>query len=413
MVEEWPFKRRDAANTASTAARGPERDPELRWQYDAGSRIYGTPVVRDCVVYVGTQEVVPGTAAVHAVDAETGERRWASAEDGFEIRGTPAVAGGRVYAADFEWRRFTLSAADGEVIDQDELGHAPRDGIDPLVHDGTLYTNRYQVTARDPADWSVRWQTEDGCFVRMPAVVDGTAYCAGFREAEGRVYLGRTDFGVPKSLEAQQGFVRAVDRESGDRNWEATVDGYPRTPAVADGTMYVGTEATYPPETNAGRETLDMPDTLDGIGPAFGPLDIPDGEPRDPEDVGAVHAIDATTGDERWSVRLSHPVRAAPAVRDGVVCLSAGDSVVAYDAATGAHRWTSETGDTTVSSPAIADGVVYVGSRDEHLYAVDLYDGTELWRFETDHSVDSNPSVVDGTVYVGDNGGNVYAVKEA
>ena len=64
-------------------------------------------------------------------------------------------------------------------------------------------------------------------------------------------------------------------------------------------------------------------------------------------------------------------------------------------------------------TPVVSEGVVYVGSRDERLYALDLYDGTELWRFEADRGVDSNPSVVDGTLYVADNGGNVYAVEEA
>jgi len=400
MVEEWPFKRRDAANTASTTARGPKRDPELRWQYDAGSRIYGTPVVRNGVVYVGTQEVHLDTAAIHAIDAETGEREWTSAEDGFEIRGTPAVVDGYVYAADLDGNRFALSTSDGGSRDIGSFDATPGDGISPLVHEGTMYTNCWRIAARNPSDWSVRWKTDGACFVRPPAVADATVYGAGSRRTGEKIYIGRGESDMPQFVTEASGLVRALDHETGERLWETAIDGLPRTPVSVDGTVYVGTSASDPP----GRK-------MSVIRTGNGEYTIPDEEPAAYREYGVLHAIDAATGDERWSIRLNATVKTAPAVYDGTVCLGAGDSVVAYDAVTGDHRWTFETGDTTVSSPAIADGVVYVGSRDEHLYAIDLYSGGELWRFETDYGVDSNPSVVDGTVYVGDNAGNVYALE--
>jgi outer membrane protein assembly factor BamB len=63
------------------------------------------------------------------------------------------------------------------------------------------------------------------------------------------------------------------------------------------------------------------------------------------------------------------------------------------------------------SSPAVAGGTVYVGSFDDHLYAIDAETGQEQWRFETDEWVRSSPAVAGGTVYVGSFDGHLYALQ--
>ena len=69
------------------------------------------------------------------------------------------------------------------------------------------------------------------------------------------------------------------------------------------------------------------------------------------------------------------------------------------------------------SSPALSPdgGTVYIGSNDNHLYAVDAATGEERWRFETDGGVDSSPAVsADGSVvYVGSRDDRLYAVDTA
>ena len=62
------------------------------------------------------------------------------------------------------------------------------------------------------------------------------------------------------------------------------------------------------------------------------------------------------------------------------------------------------------SSPAVVDGVVYVGSDDDHVYALDAASGQLRWRYQTGNDMDSSPAVVDGVVYVGSEDGYVYAV---
>lgn len=84
-------------------------------------------------------------------------------------------------------------------------------------------------------------------------------------------------------------------------------------------------------------------------------------------------------------------------------------------------RWSYTTGELVYSSPTVVDNVVYVGSNDQHLYALDAETGGELWRFETGEGVaewddfhpegvKSSPQVVDGTVYFGSNDNSIYAV---
>lgn len=74
--------------------------------------------------------------------------------------------------------------------------------------------------------------------------------------------------------------------------------------------------------------------------------------------------------------------------------------------------WRFQTGGGDVSSPAVVGEVVYVGSKDNHVYALDAATGEERWRFQTGSIVRSSPAVVDGVVYVGSNDGYVYAITE-
>lgn len=73
-------------------------------------------------------------------------------------------------------------------------------------------------------------------------------------------------------------------------------------------------------------------------------------------------------------------------------------------------KWTFKTGGGVTSSPTVADRTVYVGSYDDHLYAVDANRGTEQWCFETDSIVDSSPAVAGGKVFVGGDDNRLYAI---
>ena len=60
------------------------------------------------------------------------------------------------------------------------------------------------------------------------------------------------------------------------------------------------------------------------------------------------------------------------------------------------------------STPLVADGVLYIGSEDNHVYALNATTGLPLWSFTAGFVVDSPPAVVNGVLYIGSHDGNVY-----
>ena len=57
----------------------------------------------------------------------------------------------------------------------------------------------------------------------------------------------------------------------------------------------------------------------------------------------------------------------------------------------------------------MANGVVYVGSLDNHVYAIVAASGRGLWKYDTGGSVRAAPAVSDGVVYVGSLSRRVFA----
>jgi outer membrane protein assembly factor BamB len=158
---------------------------------------------------------------------------------------------------------------------------------------------------------------------------------------------------------------------------------------------------------------------------------------------GFVYAIDAESGKERWRFatkgerRFSAPgihgaiprtevmpdpfdvLISSPTISDGVVYIGSGDNhVYAIDAATGAQRWSFRTGNVVHASPAVANGVVFIGSWDRNMYALDAKSGREQWRYTTGNDtviynqigIASSAAVANGMVFFGGRDGHFHAV---
>ena len=78
----------------------------------------------------------------------------------------------------------------------------------------------------------------------------------------------------------------------------------------------------------------------------------------------------------------------------------------------GSLKWRYETDYGILSSPAIgSDGTIYVGSYDEHLYAIKP-DGSLKWKYKTNDDIFSSPAIgSDGTIYVGSYDNHLYAIQ--
>ena len=194
--------------------------------------------------------------------------------------------------------------------------------------------------------------------------------------------------------------------------WTAATGGAVRSsPAVADGTVYVGSDdgklyafdaaglfncAAGPPRTCLAQWV-----TTTGAAVRSSPV-VANGVVYVGSDDAGLYALNATTGQVIWKTITGAAVRSSPAVASGVVYVGSDDKAVyALDAATGAVLWKTTTGAAVRSSPAVANGVVYVGSDDAGLYALNATTGQVIWKTTTGASVRSSPAVSNGVVYVG------------
>jgi outer membrane protein assembly factor BamB len=148
------------------------------------------------------------------------------------------------------------------------------------------------------------------------------------------------------------------------------------SPVVVDGTIYVGSVA---------------PSTVDG---------------------GALHAVDAATGTERWRCGTvpGELKMASPAVANGTVVTGSYDGIIlAVSTETGEERWRFQgSGPFFTPSPALLDGTVYLGTAAGHFYAIDVETGEERWRFDAPRPSErrmSTPAAAEGIVYVIDTSG--------
>jgi eukaryotic-like serine/threonine-protein kinase len=128
---------------------------------------------------------------------------------------------------------------------------------------------------------------------------------------------------------------------------------------------------------------------------------------------GAVYALNASDGAQRWMVELGAPVFTAPALNaDTLYGGNYAGLIVALDAATGAERWRVAAAGPVVAAPALANDTLYVGSYAGSLYALEAATGVERWRFTSDAPM-SSPAVDAERVVAVDANGVVHALSAA
>ncbi|QMW01734.1 PQQ-binding-like beta-propeller repeat protein [Spirosoma foliorum] len=117
---------------------------------------------------------------------------------------------------------------------------------------------------------------------------------------------------------------------------------------------------------------------------------------------GVLVAVDALTGDKKWSFTAGGAIESTPTVANGLVYVASWDKkLYALDAATGAKKWEFETNKIhPFAAPMVANGIVYYGG-DPYLYALDALTGAKKWQYQGDavRTFDASPTMVDGIVY--------------
>lgn len=127
---------------------------------------------------------------------------------------------------------------------------------------------------------------------------------------------------------------------------------------------------------------------------------------------GKVHAIDANTGELRWTFQTAEhkPITASPTFYAGIASLlyvaSTEGTLYCINAATGTEIWHHNSLGKIYAGPTSSlPGYMYVLSADGNLYSIDPASGAEISKKDFKSNGYSSPTVVDDVLYAyGDNG---------
>jgi len=152
------------------------------------------------------------------------------------------------------------------------------------------------------------------------------------------------------------------------------------------------------------------------------------------DDGGRVHAVDSRTGRSLWrtSVVSSESRRSwkfwkkqaratgltgGPAAANGLVVVGGRNGeVVALEAGSGQIRWTKKVSSAVIASPLITPDRIIVRSNDGRVFGLDPVDGSRKWVFDRGLPTlsvrgNSSPVLGQGITYIGYDDGSVIALR--
>ena len=125
-----------------------------------------------------------------------------------------------------------------------------------------------------------------------------------------------------------------------------------------------------------------------------------------------MYALDAETGKPIWRTNTTKVkpfgrggFYSSPAIDFGRVYAARDDGTVyAFDEKTGKVEWYFPTHNFIYGSPALAEvpgtpPTVYIGSYDEHLYALNALNGKQRWKYDVGGPIPGTSTVIGNTVY--------------
>lgn len=303
----------------------------LRWSRDILADSTMSPAIYGRLVYAG------GRSNVYALDASTGAVKWTVATD-LSLGSSPAVVDGTVYIGGGDATLHALDAESGSRRWGFKTGFTSV-GARPVVIDDTVYftgedTYLYALHAHSG---SVRWRKQVNSFV---------GFYSDITVSNGLLYTGVDD---------TKAFA-AFDIETGARRWSRK--GVASTPAViANGVLYISIDLlVYALDPLTGK-TLWSHRAEAGIS-AWSPTSVANEVVYVGFDHrhggGGVRALDARTGKVRWTqLTDGETAIAGPQALYGVVYVGSDNYLFALDAVKGAPIWSYRTAEKVQSIPVV------------------------------------------------------------
>jgi outer membrane protein assembly factor BamB len=194
---------------------------------------------------------------------------------------------------------------------------------DQVAYAGSRNGTLYAIRTQDGSQlWT--WHTPDSSAITSTPAVDGMGNLAFVGATDGMLYA-----------------VHTAGRAAGTLAWSVKIGSGTVKPPVFDGTDVYAASAD-----------------------------------------GQVMSLTESTGSVVWEDATTSQVTTAPAL-DVVLktlVVPTNNSIIGYNATTGNTTWTFAT--STPASPIISQGTVYVGSSNDHVYALNEHNGKQLWAFK-------------------------------
>lgn len=245
---------------------------------------------------------------------------------------------------------------------------APAISATPTDMDASPPAARSSTSLSGSVPMSGGGPTHDG---QMPGPApDVSPVLAWQLDTGGELYSAPTIANGILYVTSKSGVLHAIEALSGEELWTHEVTSYVTraTPAVVDGTVYVGGGFSF-------------------------------------------SALDAATGEERWTIPLQYGGHASPTVRDGVVVVSSQQGwLFALKTETGEVAWRLPTEGIVFGAAAITERAVIYGTDEGILYSVDKQTGTLDWRISLPGAIYATPVVIDNTILATTQAGEIHAV---
>lgn len=267
----------------------------------------------------------------------------------------------------------------------------------PAVANGVAYVvNKYgNAKAVRLSDRKVLWERNtDPKDSGTPTDVTAPVY------HQGKVFFAYVD-----------GNLVAVDANTGKQIWTRKLAGHlESSPMAVGGTLYLGTDKANVVALSAFSGKVlwrfNSPGAIKAS-PSFhdGRIFVGDYE-------SGMFCLDARDGKLLWRTNTSKAPAfgeggfySSPAIAFGRVYAGRDDGTIfAFDETTGKIDWSFPTNNFVYGSPAVArvpgtPPTVYIGSYDEHFYALNALTGKQLWRYSVGGPVPGTATVIGHTVY--------------
>lgn len=115
-----------------------------------------------------------------------------------------------------------------------------------------------------------------------------------------------------------------------------------------------------------------------------------------------------------WRLKTEDEVRGSASYAGGAVYIGSYDQhLYAIDETDGSVRWTFKAQKGIVTRPAPIAEMVIVGSEDKHVYAIARSNGRLIWSYRANMAVRSSPVVDETSCYIGSDDGFLYKLDRA